>query len=268
MRLLPSRPTAAAPRKPLPFPIFRKLLFLVLVSGLFAEGTVIANTARAYIRTTPVYDPPVLAGQLAPQHCSGGFYARHGQDIVLTTSAHCGTEGQVVTLPDGSRFGVLGPTAKYTPCAPGRKCEGTDINYITVEPAKLPWGHLNEVDFGAGGYRIIAPGTKPLACEDIKVGDKVEINGNLRFRDGKVLEKDVYDFPTDVYFPCMVFTSIQAQIGDSGGAVLVNGQPAGITARRVGDYGYLGFTPLPLGLEELGLELCTTPDCGLTPPAK
>lgn len=269
MKLLPRHSNAAAnaaSRKPLPFPIFRKLLFVVLVVGLFAEGAMIATTARAYIRTTPVYDPPVLAGQVT--RCSGGFYAQHGNDIVITASAHCGTEGEIVTISDGSPLGVIGPTAHYGPCAAGRKCEGTDINYITLEPAEIPWGHLNEVDFGAGGYRVFAPDTKPLTCDQIKVGDKVELNGNLRFRDGTVLEKDAYDFAEDVYFPCLVITSIQAQIGDSGGAVLINGQPAGITARRIGSQGYLAFTPLPLGFEELGLTLCTTPDCGLTPPAK
>ena len=197
--------------------------------------------------------------------CSGGVYARHGNDIVITASAHCGTEGEIVTTADGTQLGVIGPTAKYTPCATGRQCEGTDINYITIEPVHVPWGHLNEVDFGAGGYRIIAAGTQPLTCDQIKIGDKVELNGSLRFRTGKVLEKDAYDFASDVYFPCIVITDIVAQIGDSGGAVLVNGLPGGITARRIGGQGYLSFTPLPLGLEELDLTLCTTPDCGLTP---
>lgn len=39
-------------------------------------------------RTTPLYDPPVLAGQQIPGYCAGGFYARHGETIVLTTSPH------------------------------------------------------------------------------------------------------------------------------------------------------------------------------------
>jgi hypothetical protein len=37
-----------------------------------------------------------------------------------------------------------------------------------------------------------------------------------------------------------------------------------VTSRSFG--GYLGFTPLAEGLEQLGLELCTTPDCDLVPP--
>ena len=51
--------------------------------------------------------------------------------------------------------------------------------------------------------------------------------------------------------------------GDSGGAVLVNGMPAGVISRQLG--GRFGFTPLAEGLENLGLTLCTTPDCDLSP---
>lgn len=242
----------------------RRILLGVMLLALVAESAMIINTARAYIRLTPVYDPPVLAGQMAPELCSGGFYARRGEDIVLTTSAHCGTEGQTITAPDGTYFGVLGPSAKLEPCKyTDRNCASSDMNYITVDPGHIPWGHLNKVDFGAGGYRVIAEGAAPLTCDAINIGDKVELNGLLRFRDGTVIEKGENDFPNDTYFPCIVATNIDAQIGDSGGAVLVNGLPAGITARQFS--GKLAFTTLG-GLAELDLELCTTPDCGLTPP--
>lgn len=70
---------------------------------------------------------------------------------------------------------------------------------------------------------------------------------------------------TDIIFPCMVVADIEAVGGDSGGAVLVNGLPAGSTSRRVD--GHLGFTPLAEGLEFLGLTLGTTPDCDLVPGA-
>ena len=43
----------------------------------------------------------------------------------------------------------------------------------------------------------------------------------------------------------------------------MRGIPAGVTSRSFG--GWLGFTPLAEGLAQLGLELCTTPDCGLVP---
>jgi hypothetical protein len=59
----------------------------------------------------------------------------------------------------------------------------------------------------------------------------------------------------------MVASRIGVAVGDSGGAVLVRGIPAGVTSRSFG--GLLGFTPLAEGLDRLGLELCTTPNCGL-----
>ena len=57
---------------------------------------------------------------------------------------------------------------------------------------------------------------------------------------------------------------VEVGVGDSGGAVLVRGLPAGVASRSFG--GRLGFTPLAEGLEALDLELCTTPDCGLAAP--
>ncbi len=63
----------------------------------------------------------------------------------------------------------------------------------------------------------------------------------------------------------MIAANIKVDVGDSGGAVLVRGIPAGVTLRSFG--GYLGFTPLAEDLGQLGLELRTTPDCGLTLPA-
>ncbi|HEX5241134.1 MAG TPA: hypothetical protein VFW20_09055, partial [Candidatus Limnocylindrales bacterium] len=62
-----------------------------------------------------------------------------------------------------------------------------------------------------------------------------------------------------------VTTDIAAVTFDSGAAVLDDGRPAGIVSRSI--EGYLSFTPLAEGLENLGLVLCTTPDCDLTPPA-
>jgi hypothetical protein len=62
-----------------------------------------------------------------------------------------------------------------------------------------------------------------------------------------------------MYFPCMIAARVQVNSGDSGGAVLVRGLPGGVASRSFG--GALGFTPLAEGLEQLGLELCTTPRC-------
>jgi hypothetical protein len=62
----------------------------------------------------------------------------------------------------------------------------------------------------------------------------------------------------------MIAAHIEVGVGDSGGAVLARGIPAGVTSRSFA--GWLGFTPLAEGMAELGLDLCTTPDCGLVSP--
>jgi hypothetical protein len=98
------------------------------------------------------------------------------------------------------------------------------------------------------------------------LGDRVEVDGREHFRSGTIRSIGRYENATDTIFPCMVITDIQARPGDSGGAVLVSGLPAGTTSRDIG--GRLAFTPLGEGLANLGLVLCTTPDCDLTPRAR
>ena len=217
-------------------------------------------------RTTPVYDPPVLAGQQLWGACAGGFYARHGDEIVLTSTGHCTNEGAVAFEPDGMTVrGVFGPAAVDASCPyPGHTCASSDINYLTVAEDRSPWGHLNVVDMGTAGYRIIPPGTQPLGCADIAIGDLVEIDGRNIYRSGTVTEKGTYLHDEDgAYFPCMIGARIRVGVGDSGGAVLVRGIPAGVSSRSFG--GWLGFTPLAEGLAQLELELCTTPDCDVVP---
>ena len=238
---------------------------LLLGIGAFLIGRAVTTPRR----TTPVYDPPVLAGQQIPGYCSGGFYARHGDTIVLTTSPHCAGEGTIAYDPGATTVqGVFGPTAKDAVCPyPGHTCAASDMNYLVVATDRIPWGHLNVVDLGMAGYRIIPPDTRPLSCADIAIGDQVEIDGRNTYRSGTVAEKGQNLFPTNEdgsYFPCMIASRVQIGSGDSGGAVLVRGIPAGVTSRSYG--GALGFTPLAEGLAELGLNLCTTPDCGLVPP--
>jgi hypothetical protein len=217
------------------------------------------------VRVTAVYDPPVLAGQVIWGPCSGGFYARKDDTIVLTSTGHCTAIGSVATAPDGKTVrGVWGPAAEAPTCdVAGKICAASDINYLIVAADQIPWGHLNLMDLGTGGYRTFDDGTKPLRCEDIHIGDTAEIDGRDIHRLGEVVEKAAHT-ENVIRFPCMIAAKIQVASGDSGGGVLVNGQPAGVTSRSFG--GWLGFTPLAEGLEQLGLELCTTPDCGLTPP--
>jgi hypothetical protein len=219
-------------------------------------------------RTTPVYDPPVLAGQPLWGSCSGGVYARLGDQIVVTSSGHCTTPGTVAYDPDGVTVrGTFGEPARDATCPyTGHTCASSDINYLVVAPPRIPWGHLNVIDMGWGGYRVVPARTQPLRCADIAIGDAAEINGRDIWRVGKILEKGDNLKPADAdgaYFPCMVAVDIRVDTGDSGGVVLVRGIPAGATSRSFA--GYLGFTPLAEGLEQLGLKLCTAPDCGLTP---
>lgn len=247
-----------------------KRLVIVALTGLLVALLVwvFVATRVGPRRTTPVYEPPVLAGQQLWGACAGGFYARRGDVIVLTSTGHCTTEGTVAYEPDGTTIrGVFGPEARSTSCPyPDKQCAASDINYLVVAEDRIPWGHLNLLDFGTGGYRLIADDTRALGCDEVRIGDQAEINGRDQYRAGPVVEKGENRYPQDGdYFPCMIAADIQVGVGDSGGAVLVGGIPAGVTSRSFG--GYLGFTPLREGLEELGLELCTTPDCGLEPPS-
>lgn len=239
-------------------------LFLALSLGIVAFAV---TRFMQPPRTTQVYDPPVLAGQQLWGACAGGFYARHGQEIVVTSSGHCATEGTVAFDPDGTTMrGVFGPAAQDATCPhPEHTCHSSDMNYLIVAEERIPWGRLNVIDLGTAGYRTIPDGTRALACGDIAIGDGVEINGRDVYRTGTVAEKGQYLHDEDgSYFPCMIAAHVQVQTGDSGGAVLVRGIPAGVTSRSFG--GLLGFTPLAEGLGDLGLELCTEPDCGVARP--
>ena len=246
-----------------------RLAIVALTGVLIAMGAfAIVSAITTPRRTTPVYDPPVLAGQQIPGYCSGGVYARHGVTIVLTTSPHCAGEGVVAYDPGRTTIqGVFGPTARDATCPyDGYTCAASDMNYLVVAADRIPWGHLNVVDMGTAGYRVIPPGTKALTCADIAIGDPIEIDGRNVYRSGTMVEKGEHlPQPQDgSYFPCMMAARVKVGGGDSGGVVLVRGIPGGVTSRTFG--GFLGFTPLAEGLAQLGLDLCTTPDCGLVPP--
>ena len=247
----------------------RRLAIVGLAGVLLGVGSFhLVRTLTTPHRTTPVYDPPVLAGQQLYGACAGGVYARLGDRIVITSTGHCTSEGTVAYEPDGVTVrGTFGPAARDATCPyAGHTCASSDINYLIVAPARIPWGYLNEIDMGVGGYRILAPGSRALSCADVKIGDRVEIDGRNTYREGKVLEKgdNLKDPKYDgSYFPCMIISDVQVASGDSGSVVLVNGIPAGVTSRSFG--GNLGFTPLAEGLTQLGLNLCTTPDCDREP---
>jgi hypothetical protein len=244
----------------------RRIVVLAAVAWAIALGVggwYGVTALKVYLQTTRVaarFDPPVLAGQNVTPGCSGGFYARQDRTIVLLSSAHCLAPGMRLLDGAGQVVGVLGPRAKLADCPSGRFCAPSDFMPLALLPDRIPWGHLNVVDMGAGGYRTLASGTRAVGCADLVNGAKVEVDGRERFRTGSILEVGPYDY--DTIFPCMAIADVEVGVGDSGGAVLVGGQPAGIIARDIN--GHLGFTPLAEGLDNLGLVLCTTPDCDLT----
>jgi hypothetical protein len=242
----------------------RRLVFLILVAILIGAAVVIVRTVREYIRTSAIYDPPVLAGQVVS--CTAGFYAHRGSTVVLTISDHCYDRADPPRDAAGRLIGTYGAAARRTAgCPAGRTCAGSDIVELILTPDHIPWGHLDQVDLGPGGYRTIAPDARPLSCSDLRVGSAVEMDGRGLYRSGRIVGVQPYEFATDAIFPCMALTDLDTGVGDSGAAVLADGQPAGIAAREFD--GKLGFTPLAEGLADLGLTLCTDPDCGLPRPA-
>jgi hypothetical protein len=259
----PQAPRSSRPRRTV-------LLALGVVAALAVGIVVVATMQGQETGSASGEDRPVLAGRQLWGSCAAGFYARRGETVVLTSSAHCAREGMTALDPDGRGVrGVFGPPAVLDPCPhDGHTCRPSDMNYLVVAEDRIPWGRLNHIDMGEGGMRIIEAGTAPLSCADISIGDTIEINGRDTYRSGTVAERGEYlhDPAADGdYFPCIVAAAdVQVGVGDSGGAVLVRGLPAGVTSRSFG--GLLGFTPLAEGLEALGLELCTTPDCGLEAP--
>src|SRR5829696_1383163 len=90
--------------------------------GLGVEVIVVAGAARSLMRTTPVYDPPVLAGQVVA--CTAGFYAHRGDTVVLTISGHCYDRASPPRDAAGRLIGTYGadarrPTARPVAPAPG-----------------------------------------------------------------------------------------------------------------------------------------------------
>ena len=122
-------------------------LAIVVLAGILVGIAIFAvvGAATRPQRTTPIHDPPVLAGQHLWGYCSGGFYARLDDTIVLTSSGHCASEGTVATAPDGATVrGVFGPAARSETCPhEGKTCAASDMNYLVVEPDQVPWGRLN-----------------------------------------------------------------------------------------------------------------------------
>jgi hypothetical protein len=238
---------------------------VLVIAAAYLVGAAVRDFMGT-IRTTPRFDPPVLAGQNVPGPCSsGGFYARDQQTIILTMAGHCADAipGGPLRDSDGGLVGIFGQAAELPYCPTDRLCAPADMITLVPTPDRIPWGHLNLVDMGAAGYRPITPEMRPLTCADIHTGDPVEVNARDHYRTGTVIAIGPYEHETDTIFPCIVVTDIEGGHGDSGSPFFIHGLPAGTTSRLIGSY--LAFTPLAEGLENLGLVLCITPDCDVSP---
>ena len=137
----------------------RQLLILVLAGLLLGVGAIsIVRSALEPRRTTQVYEPPVLAGQQLWGACAGGFYARHGDTIVLTSTGHCTSEGTVAYDADGTTVrGVFGPAARDATCPyPGHRCAASRPDRYATP---LPDGGTSCVDaLDRAGPDLTAPG--------------------------------------------------------------------------------------------------------------
>ncbi|MEO5965764.1 MAG: hypothetical protein ABIR11_09890, partial [Candidatus Limnocylindrales bacterium] len=130
------RPGAAARRRVL---VYATLVLLALVVILTIRRHTIPTPQGALsppfpdlARTTEPYNPPVMAGQWFFALSSAGFYARLGDQVVLTNSGHGTREGTVATDPDGTGIrGVFGPAAHAATCPyEGHVCASSDMSYV------------------------------------------------------------------------------------------------------------------------------------------
>ena len=132
VRALTARPRPARPSG-------RPLLLAGVAAAFIVVGVILAGNVFSKL-TTPGGEPPVLAGRQLWGSCAAGFYARRDSSIVLTSSAHCASEGMTALGPDGRTVrGVFGPAAVLDPCPhEGHTCRPSDINYLVVAPDQIP----------------------------------------------------------------------------------------------------------------------------------
>ena len=115
----------------------RRLVLVALsLAAVVVAALAIRFGALDIVRPRPPLsgEPPVLAGRQLWGSCAGGFYARRGADVVLTSSAHCASEGATALAPDGRTVrGVFGPGAVLAACEhTEHTCRPSDMNYVVV----------------------------------------------------------------------------------------------------------------------------------------
>ena len=194
--------------------------------------------------TSASYDPnvrPTGAGRPANLGgvCSGEVPTpAMGSTIVLTTTAlrRRGTGGPTPGNGPSGRGVSSGRAGPGATCPyPRTPRAATDLNYAVVAPGSpVLWGHLNGIGPGHGRLPDHPAGTRPLACRrhsDRRPRWRSTAATSIEAERSRKGENHHPEGRS--YFPCMVAAAIQVGVGDSGGAVLVRGIPAGVTSRRL-----------------------------------
>ena len=206
----------------------RRLMRILGVGLVVVIGALAVRALLEPRRTTPVFEPPVVAGQQLWGCCAGGFYARLADTIVVTSTGHCTSEGAVAYEPDGTTMrGVFGPVARDATCPhEGHTCRVVRHQLPRRRGGPDSVGPPQRRRLRHGRLSDHPAGTRPLACDDIAIGETAEINGRNVYRSGEVVEKGENLHAGDpAYFPCMIAATIHVESGDSGGAVLVRRHP-------------------------------------------
>ena len=147
-------------------------LVLLAVSAAIVVTSVVRTVMRPR-RATAVYDPPVLLASSSGDACAGGFYARHGDTIVLTSTGHCTKRGhrRLRRGPrDGPRRLRPGRTRRHVPVSQ------EEVRIVRPELPRgrrgpHPVGPSERGGPGHGRLRVIPAGTRPLVS-DIAIGDR------------------------------------------------------------------------------------------------
>ena len=113
-----------------------------------------------------------------------------------------------------------------------------------------------------------APTRRRSACDDIAIDDPIELNGRNVYRTGRSPRRASTSTPSSrTARTSRACSRHGSRSGRATPAAWCSSAGFPRASRRAASAGTSASRPLAEGLAELGLDLCTTPDCGLTPPA-
>ena len=187
-------------------------------------------------RSTARFDPPVWPGSSLPRPLLARWLPcpRRTADRPDHCRPLCRRDARHGLLDsDGRLIGTFGPAAKLTDCPAGRFCAPSDFLSLALAPDRIPSGHLNLVDMGAGGYRTIDPGTPSVDVCRHPQGRPRRGQWPRALPVGKVLEIGPYEHVDGHDLSVHGRHRHRGDHGDSGAAVLVNGLPAGTMSREI-----------------------------------